>query len=122
MMRGAAVAFQRQAWAFRTFATIYAPYYRRADVPLRALVLDDTQRDDEPYDNGDDTVSIVTTDVDPDVDEGSPAARSRTYGVAAQQVFKNQLGHLPTCSHNAELVVQLSPEMRRASTRWGGRT
>jgi metallophosphoesterase (TIGR03768 family) len=62
--------------------------------------------------NGDDTVSIVTTDVDPAVADGSPAARSRAYAVAAQQIFKNPLGLMPTCSYNAELVTPLSAEMR----------
>ena len=62
--------------------------------------------------NSDDTVSIFTTDVDPAVEDGSPAAMSRTYAVAAQQVFDNPIGLLPTCSYNAELVTQLSPEMR----------
>jgi hypothetical protein len=62
--------------------------------------------------NSDATVSIVTTDVDPAVADGSPAAISRTYAVAAQQLFDNPIGLLPSCSYNAELVVQLSPDMR----------
>jgi metallophosphoesterase (TIGR03768 family) len=62
--------------------------------------------------NSDDSVSILTTDVDPAVEDGSPAAKSRTYAVAAQQIFKNPIGLFPSCSYNAELVVSLSPEMR----------
>ncbi len=62
--------------------------------------------------NSDDTVSILTTDVDPAVEDGSPAATSRTYAVAAQQIFKNPIGLFPTCAYNAELVVQVSPEMK----------
>ena len=31
MMQGAQTAYTRQAWAFRTFADIYAPYYRQID-------------------------------------------------------------------------------------------
>jgi metallophosphoesterase (TIGR03768 family) len=62
--------------------------------------------------NSDDTVSILTTDVDTAAEDGSPAAQSRTYAVAAQQIFKNALGLEPACSYNAELVKQLSPEMR----------
>jgi len=62
--------------------------------------------------NSDDTVSIFTIDVDPVVEDGSPAATSRTYAVAAQQIFNNPLGLLPACSYNAELVVQLSPQMQ----------
>jgi hypothetical protein len=38
MMKGAGVALQRQAWAFRTFANIYAPYYRQADAASRAAL------------------------------------------------------------------------------------
>ena len=46
------------------------------------------------------------------VEDGSAAATSRTYGVAAQQIFDNPVGLLPTGSYNAELVVPLSAEMR----------
>ena len=70
--------------------------------------------------NSDDTVSILTTDVDTAAEDGSPAARSRTYAVAAQQIFKNQLGLEPACSYNAELVAQVSPEMQAALARGGG--
>jgi hypothetical protein len=38
MMAGAQVAFQRQAWVFRTFANIYAPYFRQADSAMRAAM------------------------------------------------------------------------------------
>lgn len=38
MMERAAVAFQRQATAFRTVANIYAPYYRQADAASRAAM------------------------------------------------------------------------------------
>jgi metallophosphoesterase (TIGR03768 family) len=59
--------------------------------------------------NNDNTVSIITTDVDPAVKDGSPAAISRSYAIAAQEIF-----NLPTqnLSYNAELVKQLSPEMQ----------
>jgi metallophosphoesterase (TIGR03768 family) len=62
--------------------------------------------------NSDDTVSIITIDVDTAAAEGSPAATSRAYGVGAQQLFKTPLPDLPTASCNAELVVQLTPEMQ----------
>jgi metallophosphoesterase (TIGR03768 family) len=62
--------------------------------------------------NSDNTVSIITTDVDPAVKDGTPAAISRSYSVAAQQLFKNQSPYPPTGSYNAELVKQLSPEMQ----------
>jgi hypothetical protein len=43
MMKGAQVSFQRQATAFRTFANIYAPYYRQADAASRAALPQDEQ-------------------------------------------------------------------------------
>jgi metallophosphoesterase (TIGR03768 family) len=61
--------------------------------------------------NGDGTVSILAIDVDTVVEDGSPAAISRTYAVAAQKIFDNQVGRLPSGSYNAELVVKLSPTM-----------
>jgi metallophosphoesterase (TIGR03768 family) len=67
--------------------------------------------------NGDGTLSILAVDVDTAVEDGSPAARSRTYAVATQQVFDNPIGLLPTGSYNAELVVQLSPEMQAILSR-----
>ena len=69
--------------------------------------------------HGDDTVSILTTDVDPAMEDGSPAAISRTYAVAAQQIFNNPVGLLPTCSYNAELMVRLSPTMQAELNRQG---
>ena len=41
--------------------------------------------------NSDYTVSIVTANVDPAVAEGSPAAKSRYYSIAAQQVLQTNL-------------------------------
>jgi len=81
--------------------------------------------------NGDATVSIFATDVDPAVEDGSPAAISRSYGVGALKLFaleeRTSLGDvtlpplplLPTGSYNAELVVQLSPEMQAKLGRLG---
>ena len=76
------------------------------------------------YLNGSGTVSIVTTDVDPAVREGTPAATSRRYAIAAQQivgadVFSNNptadptIRPMPTASYNAVLLKQLSPETIR---------
>ena len=62
--------------------------------------------------NSDGIVSMLTVDVDPVAEDGSPAATSRTYAVAAQQIFNNPIGLLPTASYNAEIVVQLRPEMQ----------
>jgi len=61
--------------------------------------------------NDDGTASILAVDVDTEVEEGSAAATSRTYGVAAQRIFDNQVGLLPTGSYNAELVIKLPPRM-----------
>lgn len=65
----------------------------------------------EIHHNVDRTVSIVATDVDPVVEAGSPAATSRTYAVAAQQIFDNPLGLLPSCAYNAELVVAVTDSL-----------
>jgi hypothetical protein len=64
--------------------------------------------------NSDNTISIFTTNVDPAVKEGSFAAKSRSYGIAAYQAFNIQMPTLPTgsTSYNAELMKQLSPEMQ----------
>lgn len=61
--------------------------------------------------NSDGTLSIRATSVDPVVEEGSPAATSRSYAVAAQQIFNNPLPFQPTGVNNAELVIQISREM-----------
>jgi len=63
----------------------------------------------EIYLNSDDTVSILVTNVDPAVSEGSLAAMSRSYGVAAQEIFINPLSPMPNGSYNAELVKQVRP-------------
>jgi len=69
--------------------------------------------------NTDNTVSIITIDVDPAVKEGSFAELSRKYAVASQQIFKNKLDPMPTGSYNAELVKQLSPEMQAKLQNYG---
>jgi metallophosphoesterase (TIGR03768 family) len=74
--------------------------------------------------NSDYTLSIVTTDVDPAVKDGSLAATSRKYAIAAMQIVKawSQVTNwnptsdptikpMPTGSYNAELLKQLSPSM-----------
>ncbi len=62
--------------------------------------------------NSDNTVSIITTNVDPIMKEGSLASKSRYYAVAAQQVFNVLKPYAPSFSYNAELVIQLTPEMQ----------
>jgi hypothetical protein len=43
------------------------------------------------YLNDDDTISIVTLNVDPAVAEGSPAAKSRRYAIAVQQILQSDV-------------------------------
>ena len=45
----------------------------------------------EIYLNSDYTVSIVTVNVDPAVEQGTPAAKSREYAIAVQQIIQNDL-------------------------------
>jgi metallophosphoesterase (TIGR03768 family) len=68
--------------------------------------------------NSDDTVSILTTDVDPAIKDGTPAAKSRFYAVATEQIFSQNMltsqpkPQRPTGAYNAELVMLLTPAMR----------
>jgi len=79
----------------------------------------------EIYLNSDYTISIVTTDADPAVKDGTPAAVSRKYAIAAAQIVgtwdlttnwnptgDSTIKPMLTGSYNAELVKQLSPEMK----------
>jgi metallophosphoesterase (TIGR03768 family) len=84
--------------------------------------------------NSDYTISIVTTNVDPAVEPGTPAAKSRSYAVATQQIVGRDLSPnlkgadptlqgypaatdpsiksmLPSDSYNATLHKRLSPAM-----------
>lgn len=97
----------------------------------------------EFYLNSDSTLSIVAVNVDPSVAEGTPAARSRDFAVATQQILQSPGIHqdpaplidldtqqvqkdaggnplpdpsiraMPWGSYNAELVVQLTAEMQQ---------
>ena len=63
--------------------------------------------------NSDNTISIIITDVDPAVRDGSPAAMSRFYAIAASQLYNSPTSlSTPTGTYNAELIIQLSPEMQ----------
>jgi metallophosphoesterase (TIGR03768 family) len=77
--------------------------------------------------NTDNTISIIVTNVDPAVREGSPAAMSRFYAMAARELYKNptlpsdpasELGPA-TGTYNAELIKQLSPEMQTKIQNYG---
>jgi histone deacetylase complex regulatory component SIN3 len=78
----------------------------------------------EIYLNSDYTISIVATDVDPAVKDGTPAATSRKYAIAAAQIVGTSdlttkwnptndptIKTMPTGSYNATLYKQLSPAM-----------
>ena len=69
--------------------------------------------------NSDNTISILTTDVDPAVALGSLAAKSRSYAIAAQQIFNGTFYLPPTGAYNAELVKQLTPEMQEKIQHYG---
>ena len=69
--------------------------------------------------NTDNTISIIITDVDPAVRDGSPAAMSRFYAVAAMQLYKTPYPYPPACVYNAELIKQLSPEMQTKIQNYG---
>ena len=63
--------------------------------------------------NDDNSISILTTSVDPVVEENTPAGKSRGYGIAAERIF-GRLALDDTSSHtcNAELLVPLAPAMQ----------
>jgi hypothetical protein len=77
--------------------------------------------------NNDGTISILATNVDPAVRPGSPAATSRGYAIAVEQIVSsNKLTDQPkplrpTGSYNAELVMPLSPDMSATIRKYGTR-
>jgi metallophosphoesterase (TIGR03768 family) len=71
--------------------------------------------------NSDNTISIVTTDVDPQVQPGSVADDSLGYAVGAYRLFGNTtLGDTTSHAYNAELIKQLSPAMQTNIAGYGG--
>jgi len=70
--------------------------------------------------NGDNTISIVTTDVDPQVEDGTPAANSRGYAIGASRVIGiTTLADTTPHAYNAELVKALSPAMQAKIAGYG---
>lgn len=76
------------------------------------------------YLNHDDTLSVVTTNVDPAVRAGSVAEKSRSYAIAASQIVKNaddvenhnptgdpSIHFMPNGAYNADLLHKLTPKM-----------
>jgi hypothetical protein len=71
--------------------------------------------------NGDKTISIKTTDVDPAVQPGSPAGNSRDYAIGAARVFGAvALDDTSPHTFNAELVKTLTPAMQNVIAGYGG--
>lgn len=71
--------------------------------------------------NSDNTISIFITNVDPNVKPGSFADISRSYALASHQIYglmEPSLSFGPA-TYNAELVVQLSPEMQTKIQKYG---
>lgn len=71
--------------------------------------------------NSDNTISIVTVNVDTAAKAGSLAAKSRSCAIADRQIYTDGkalsaspglAALLPSGSYNAELVIQVSPEMQ----------
>ncbi|MDR7867935.1 MAG: TIGR03768 family metallophosphoesterase [Sporomusaceae bacterium] len=62
--------------------------------------------------NSDNSLSILAANVDPAVTPGSPAAISRAYSIAANEIFAGAPPYSPSGAYNAELVIQLSAEMQ----------
>jgi hypothetical protein len=69
--------------------------------------------------NSDNNISIITTNVDTLITDASLAATSRSYGIAAQEFYKNPVSYLPVGSYNAELVKQLSSHMQGEIQKYG---
>ncbi len=70
--------------------------------------------------NRDNTVSIIITNVDPAVQAGSPAYKSRGYAIGAARVYLSYpLNDTTSHAYNAELVVQLTPVMQSVISQAG---
>ena len=69
--------------------------------------------------NSDNSISIMTTDVDPAVAPGSLAEKSRSYAIAANYLFKQVIVYPPSAGYNAELVKLLTPEMQEKIQDYG---
>src|ERR1035437_1782270 len=70
--------------------------------------------------NSDNSISILTTDVDPQVETNSPAWKSIGYGIGAMRVFSNtSLTDTSSHTYNAELVKKLTPAMQAKIAHYG---
>lgn len=72
--------------------------------------------------NTDQSISIRTTDVDPEVTPGSPAATALGYAIGASRIFSSPSTNLTDTSayvYNAELVKPLTPRMQTKIAGYG---
>jgi hypothetical protein len=73
--------------------------------------------------NTDNSISILVTDIDPEVTTNSPAAVSLGYAVGAARIFGapcTSLTDTNSYAHNAELLKLLSPPMQTKIAGYGG--
>ena len=70
--------------------------------------------------NSDNTISIVTTDVDPQVEDATPASDSRGFAIGASRtVGITSLADTTSHAYNAELVKPLTPAMQAKIAGYG---
>ena len=71
--------------------------------------------------NDDNSISIITTDVDPEMKENSLAYTGRTYAIASKQIYNLPSVPLETGSdaYNAELYKLLTPVMQEKIRNYG---
>ena len=70
--------------------------------------------------NSDNTISIITTDVDPQIEGGSLAEDSRGYALGASRIIGiTSLADTTSHAYNAELVKPLSPAMQAKIAGYG---
>jgi hypothetical protein len=73
--------------------------------------------------NTDNSISILVTDIDPEVTPNSPAAVSRGYAVGAARIFGapcTSLTDTNSYAYNAELLKLLTPPMQSKIAGYGG--
>ena len=70
--------------------------------------------------NSNNSISILTTDVDPVVEIGTPAWNSLGYAVGAYRIFGNgALDDTTSHTYNAELIKTLTPRMQEKISHYG---
>jgi metallophosphoesterase (TIGR03768 family) len=73
--------------------------------------------------NSDNTISIITIDVDPNIKDGTLAATSRTYAIASNQIYglptAKEIEENGPISYNANLVKKLSKTMEAVIAKCG---